>query len=67
MARIRFEAEIEVTRLYSVPVFAESLEDAAVQAKGMNTAVEIEALGDSQDYDINLIGVTRQVGRKMYQ
>lgn len=67
MARIRFEAEVEVTRLYSVPIFAESLEDAATQLKGLNTANDIEALGDSQDHEINLIGVSRQVGRKMYQ
>ena len=67
MARIRFEMEVELTRLYTVPIFAENLEDAANQAKRMNTAVEIEALGDSQDHDINLIGVSRQVGRKMYQ
>jgi len=67
MAKVRFEMEVEVMRLYTVPIMAEDLEGAIVQAKKINTTVQIEALGEPQDHEINLVGISRQVGRKMYQ
>lgn len=67
MSKIRFEAEVEIVRLYTVPIFAESLTDAAARVKTLLTAAEVEELGDSTDHEINVVGVSRQTGRKMYQ
>ena len=67
MAKTRFEMEVEVIRLYTVPVFADNLEDAANQAKRSFTANYIEENGDSQDHETNVVSVSRQIGRKMYQ
>lgn len=64
---ILFEMEVEVTRLYSVPVYAENLADAAARCSTHWTANDIEENGDSQDHEINVVGVSRQKGRKMYQ
>lgn len=63
----RYEAEVEVVRVYKVEIMAENLEDAAIRAKGLcGTAADVEEYGDSQDHEINLVGVSRQKGRKMY-
>ncbi|MEM7706584.1 MAG: hypothetical protein AAF358_13580 [Pseudomonadota bacterium] len=63
-----FEAEIEVTRLYCVKFRAESLERAADEARKIAlTAASVEEIGESTDFETNLVGVSRQVGRKMYQ
>lgn len=68
MARnILFEMEVEVTRLYTVPIYAENLGEAAAKCTTHWTAVEIEENGDSQDHDVNVVGISRQKGRKMYQ
>ena len=68
MAKIRFEMEVEVVRLYTIPIFAENLAEAALKCKSSaETADQVEGLGQSQDHEINIIGVTRQTGRKMYQ
>ena len=63
----RYEAEIEVVRVYNVPIFAESLSAAGEKARQINTAIDVEELGESQDHEINLVGVARQKDRKMYQ
>lgn len=67
MAKIRFEGEIEIVRLYTVQIFAESLIDAAEKIKRLGTVVQIEDLGDCIDHEVNVVGVSRQTGRKMYQ
>lgn len=67
MAKIRFEMEVEVMRLYTVPIFADSLKDAASQIEHSFTANSIEENGDAQDHEVNVVGVSRQIGRKMYQ
>ena len=67
MAKIRFEMEVEVTRLYTVPVFADNFKDAVDQAKFHFTANDIEKNGDAQDHEVNVVGISRQIGRKMYQ
>lgn len=64
---ILFEMEVEVIRLYTVPVYAENLTEAAAKCSTNWTADDIEADGDSQDHEINIVGVSRQKGRKMYQ
>lgn len=63
----RYEVEFEVIHLYSVQVLADSLEHAAKKAKLINTVGEIEERGDRQDVELNLVGVSRQTDRKMYQ
>jgi len=67
MAKIRFEMEVEVMRLYTVPIFADNLEDAASQVNNHFTANDIEKNGDAQDHEVNVVGISRQIGRKMYQ
>lgn len=67
MAKIRFEAEVEIVRLYTIPIFADSLTDAAARIKTLHSAEEIEELGDCTDREVNVVGVTRQTGRRMYQ
>lgn len=67
MAKIRFELEVEVMWVYTVPVFADNLEDAAKQVGNRLTANDIEKNGDKQDHEINVVGISRQIGRKMYQ
>ena len=67
MSKLRFEMEVEVVRLYNVPIFAESLADAALRCKENHTADSIEELGEFVDHEINILGVTRQKGRRMYQ
>lgn len=63
-----FEAEIEVIRLYTVKFMAENMQDATVKAEMIaRTARATEDTGESVDYETNLVGVSRQVGRKMYQ
>ena len=66
MSKRRFEMEVEVVRLYSVPVFAESFSEAALRCNNHYTANEIEELGEMQDHEVNVVGITRQKGRKMY-
>ena len=63
----RYEAEIELTLLYTVPIHADSLEEAAEKAKRLTNRKEIAELGEVQDHEPCLVGVSRQVGRKLYQ
>jgi len=67
MSKLRFEMEVEVVRLYHVSIFAENLADAALKCKDNYTADSIEELGEYIDHEINICGVTRQKGRRMYQ
>lgn len=67
MAKLKFEMEVEVTRLYTVIVFADNLPDAALRCGENYTANDIEEIGESVDHEVNVLGVTRQKGRKMYQ
>ncbi len=67
MTNKRFEIEVEVVRLYTIPVYAENLVEAAKKAQTRHTAREIEEAGDCQDHEINVVGVTRQKGRRIYQ
>ena len=68
MAGKMFEAEIEVIRVYTVKFMADSLAEAACKAEGIaRSAVDTEQTGEPIDYETNLVGVSRQIGRKMYQ
>lgn len=65
-----YQAEIEVVRLYTVRFMAEDLPAAAERAREIcSDANAVEELADSicKDFETNLVGVSRQVGRKMYQ
>ena len=63
----RYEIEVEVTRLYTIHVLADSLEEAAAKASREYTADAVEDQGEATDFEVNVVGVSRQVKRKMYQ